>query len=326
MSRAKRAASARGAGGPRPAGRRRGRRARREVPREGLGCRKPPRQPSGCEGAEGRDDRSRHEHPASARRDEIEEKRPLVGEIGREEGEEDRKKGPPARDGPVRRLRRTATGTATGEADERAVREHPDRGLVAEERRVQADQEVRPCGAARRARQKGVERSRPLAHNPRPASVAPSSMAVNESLRVLRTVHYDATHYSLYLQAGTIGPRTKAGHFAMLQAGDGLRPYLRRAFSIADVTKLAGVPAIEFVVKAIGVGTTMLGRFAEGTPIPVLGPLGVPFPVDDLLPSDAWPWSRAASASHRSSSSPAGSRSGGSRRISFTAGGTRTTS
>ena len=111
-------------------------------------------------------------------------------------------------------------------------------------------------------------------------------MAVNESLRVLRTVHYDATHYSLFLQAGTIGPKAKPGHFAMLQAGDGLRPYLRRAFSIADVTKVAGVPAIEFVVKAIGVGTTMLGRFAEGTPIPVLGPLGVPFPIDDLGPSD----------------------------------------
>ncbi len=111
-------------------------------------------------------------------------------------------------------------------------------------------------------------------------------MAVNEALRVLRTVHYDATHYSLLLQAGSIGPRTRAGQFAMLQAGDGLRPYLRRAFSVADVTSVAGVPAIEFVVKAIGVGTTMLGRFSEGTPIPVLGPLGVPFPTDDLTPSD----------------------------------------
>jgi len=111
-------------------------------------------------------------------------------------------------------------------------------------------------------------------------------MAVNESLRVLRTVHYDATHYSLFLQAGSIGPQTKPGHFAMLQAGDGLRPYLRRAFSIADVSKVAGVPAMEFVVKAVGIGTEALGRFAEGTPIPVLGPLGVPFPLDDLTPSD----------------------------------------
>jgi dihydroorotate dehydrogenase electron transfer subunit len=72
----------------------------------------------------------------------------------------------------------------------------------------------------------------------------------------------------------------------MLQAGEGLRPYLRRAFSIADVTSVGGVPAIEFVVKAVGVGTTVLGRYAEGTPIPVLGPLGVPFPVDDLAAAD----------------------------------------
>ncbi len=107
-------------------------------------------------------------------------------------------------------------------------------------------------------------------------------MAVNETLRVLRTVHYDAAHYSLFLQAGTIGPATKPGQFAMLQAGDGLRPYLRRAFSIADVTTVAGVPAIEFVVKAVGVGTAALGRLPEGAPVPVLGPLGVGFPVDDL--------------------------------------------
>lgn len=111
-------------------------------------------------------------------------------------------------------------------------------------------------------------------------------MAVNESLRVLKTLHYDASHYSLFLQAGSIGEKTRPGQFAMVQAGEGLRPYLRRAFSIADVTKVSGVPAIEFVIKGVGVGTQLLGRFAEGTPLPVLGPLGVPFPVDDLEGSD----------------------------------------
>ncbi len=111
-------------------------------------------------------------------------------------------------------------------------------------------------------------------------------MAVNETLRVLRTLHYDAAHYSLFLQAGTIGPLTRPGHFAMLQAGDGLRPYLRRAFSIADVTAVAGVPALEFVIKVQGVGTGALGRLPEGMPVPVLGPLGVPFPTDDLKSGD----------------------------------------
>jgi len=111
-------------------------------------------------------------------------------------------------------------------------------------------------------------------------------MSVNESLRILGTRHYDATHFSVFVQAGTIGPLTKPGQFAMLQAGDGLRPYLRRAFSIADVTKVGGVPAMEFVVKAVGVGTMALSRLSEGTPVPVLGPLGVPFPVDDLTRDD----------------------------------------
>ncbi len=111
-------------------------------------------------------------------------------------------------------------------------------------------------------------------------------MPVNETLRILRTVRYDAKHYSLFLQAGRVGPATLPGQFAMLQAGDGLRPYLRRAFSVADVATLAGVPCIEFVVRVVGVGTEALGRFAEGTPIPVLGPLGTPFPIDDLRVSD----------------------------------------
>lgn len=108
-------------------------------------------------------------------------------------------------------------------------------------------------------------------------------MAVNETLRVLKTLHYDSAHYSLFLQAGNVGPRTRAGHFAMLQAGDSLRPYLRRAFSIGDVATVGGVPALEFVIKVVGVGTAALGRLADGTSVAVLGPLGVPFPVDDLL-------------------------------------------
>ena len=111
-------------------------------------------------------------------------------------------------------------------------------------------------------------------------------MAVNETLRVLRTLRYDASHFSLVLQAGSIGPAAVPGQFAMLQAGEGLRPYLRRAFSIADVTTWRGVPAIEFVVKVVGIGTETLGRFAEGTPVPVLGPLGIPFPIDDLKADD----------------------------------------
>jgi dihydroorotate dehydrogenase electron transfer subunit len=111
-------------------------------------------------------------------------------------------------------------------------------------------------------------------------------MAVNETLRVLRTHRYDAAHYSLLVQAGGIGPLSRPGHFAMIQPGQGLRPYLRRAFSIADVRKVSGVPALEFVIKIVGLGTETLSHCSEGTPLPVLGPLGTPFPIDDLARGD----------------------------------------
>ena len=85
-------------------------------------------------------------------------------------------------------------------------------------------------------------------------------MVVNEALRILRTVRYDAAHFSVFLQAGTIAAAAKPGQFVMIQAGDGLRPYLRRAFSVADVTTVSGVPCLELVVRAVGVGTEALGR------------------------------------------------------------------
>lgn len=111
-------------------------------------------------------------------------------------------------------------------------------------------------------------------------------MAVNESLRVIKTVRYDASHYSVYLQAGKIGEKAQPGHFAMIQTGEGYRPFLRRAFSIADVNSVSGVPCIEFVVKVVGIGTRQLGQFSEGNQVSVLGPLGVPFPLRDLSRHD----------------------------------------
>ena len=156
----------------------------------------------------------------------------------------------------------------------------------AQELRIEAEQQIACREARERAREREVVRRSSLAHNPRPASLASFPMAVNESLRVLKTIHYDAALLPVPA-AGDDRRRNETGHFAMIQAGDGLRPYLRRAFSIADVTTMSrAFPRMEFVVKIVGVGTAALARFAEGTPLPVLGPLGVPFPIDDLHQSD----------------------------------------
>ena len=236
-------------------------------------------------GGEKRRHRGRDEDAPGSRGHEIVKRLPLELDEGAVRGEEAGAPGSArARGAPRARQeseRRGDDGSGRG-GDEK----EPRRRKSAEELRIEAEQEIACREARERAREREVVRRSSLAHNPRPASLASFPMAVNESLRVLKTLHYDEQHYSLFLSAGSIGAGTKPGHFAMIQAGEGLRPYLRRAFSIADVTTLAGVPALEFVVKVAGVGTAALARFAEGTPLPVLGPLGVPFPIDDLLHSD----------------------------------------
>ncbi len=73
--------------------------------------------------------------------------------------------------------------------------------------------------------------------------------------------------------AGAISP----GQFAMVEVSDRLRPYLRRAYSIADAEPLAGT--VEFLIKTIGAGTAALEEISEGSQVRMLGPLGNSFGV-----------------------------------------------
>jgi len=70
------------------------------------------------------------------------------------------------------------------------------------------------------------------------------------------------------------------GRFVMLEVEGRLRPYLRRAYSVADADPGAG--EVEFLVKTIGPGTATLENLAEGSEASLLGPLGNGFSLAGL--------------------------------------------
>lgn len=68
----------------------------------------------------------------------------------------------------------------------------------------------------------------------------------------------------------------------MLEVAGRLRPYLRRAYSVADADPGSG--EVEFLVRTIGAGTAALEDLAEGSGASLLGPLGNGFSLAGLGP------------------------------------------
>jgi dihydroorotate dehydrogenase electron transfer subunit len=70
------------------------------------------------------------------------------------------------------------------------------------------------------------------------------------------------------------------GQFAMVDVPGHARPYLRRAYSVADARPESG--EVEFLIKTIGPGTSALERMPLGSAVRLLGPLGNGFTTADL--------------------------------------------
>ncbi len=66
----------------------------------------------------------------------------------------------------------------------------------------------------------------------------------------------------------------------MVDVPERVRPYLRRAYSVADSSPRGG--EIELLVKTIGRGTAALEALPEGSTLRLLGPLGNSFTTGDL--------------------------------------------
>jgi len=96
--------------------------------------------------------------------------------------------------------------------------------------------------------------------------------------------------YRIFSTLDPSGPEPAAGQFYMLAAdsgwgGDQGRPYLARAFSVADAERQGSGVRLDFLVQAVGPGTSRLAALAPGEDLWIHGPLGRPF----AAPSDLAP-------------------------------------
>jgi dihydroorotate dehydrogenase electron transfer subunit len=88
------------------------------------------------------------------------------------------------------------------------------------------------------------------------------------------------------------GPLPRAGQFYMLASEQrwtqsGGRPFLPRAFSVADAIRDSDGTRLDFLVEAVGPGTARLAGLEPGEGLLVNGPLGRPFSAPAELAPDA---------------------------------------
>jgi dihydroorotate dehydrogenase electron transfer subunit len=108
------------------------------------------------------------------------------------------------------------------------------------------------------------------------------------SCEVTRNLPSDG--YRIFSVLDADGPEPAAGQFYMLATESGWsreegRPYLARAFSVADCEPQKGGVRLDFLVHDIGPGTGRLCALEPGERLWIHGPLGKPFsPPEELVP------------------------------------------
>ncbi|MGA6948606.1 MAG: hypothetical protein WBZ00_12715 [Solirubrobacterales bacterium] len=98
--------------------------------------------------------------------------------------------------------------------------------------------------------------------------------------------------YRIFSALDPAGPAPAAGQFYMLAAdagwgGEEGRPYLARAFSVADAERDSGGVRLDFLVQAVGPGTARLAQLEPGEGLWIHGPLGRPFSAPSALAEGA---------------------------------------
>ncbi|MGC1814384.1 MAG: hypothetical protein WA696_09630 [Solirubrobacterales bacterium] len=98
--------------------------------------------------------------------------------------------------------------------------------------------------------------------------------------------------YRIFSALDPAGPAPAAGQFYMLAAdagwgGEEGRPYLARAFSVADAERESAGVRLDFLVQAVGPGTARLAQLEPGEGLWIHGPLGRPFSAPSALAEGA---------------------------------------
>jgi dihydroorotate dehydrogenase electron transfer subunit len=84
-------------------------------------------------------------------------------------------------------------------------------------------------------------------------------------------------YFNLLLLEEGIAREAVPGQFLHIRIGDGLKPFLRRPFSLAGVS--AGEGTLQIIFRVVGAGTKALSMIAKGRELDCLGPLGNGFRV-----------------------------------------------
>jgi dihydroorotate dehydrogenase electron transfer subunit len=100
----------------------------------------------------------------------------------------------------------------------------------------------------------------------------------DHSAVLLRKHHFSSGLFSATFECEALARAIRPGQFVMLEVPDRIRPYLRRAYSVADAHVEAG--EVELLVKTIGPGTAALEALPAGESVWMLGPLGNGFSLD----------------------------------------------
>lgn len=105
---------------------------------------------------------------------------------------------------------------------------------------------------------------------------------------VVEVVARPLPYYTLELEGPADWSAIRAGQFVMIATHPGaepaLEPYLRRAFSVHDVSRTDRSTRIELLAKIVGPGTRALAARRPGERLAVLGPLGRPFSLPERDP------------------------------------------
>jgi len=99
-------------------------------------------------------------------------------------------------------------------------------------------------------------------------------MARDAVARVVEVIPHPLPYFTLKLEVPDFYAEVSAGQFVMLATTGGLEPYLRRAFSVADVSNGDDGVRVELLGKVVGRGTGAMAALRPGEERALLGPLG----------------------------------------------------